>query len=44
LDGGAGSTTVQATGHVGAMCIVNQLTVTVVAVGPGSAILRLSTS
>ncbi|HEX3784654.1 MAG TPA: hypothetical protein VHX38_33755 [Pseudonocardiaceae bacterium] len=44
LDGGAGSTTVQATGHVGAMCIVNQLTVTVVAVGPGPAILRLSTS
>jgi hypothetical protein len=34
----------QTTGHVGANLIVNQLTVTVAAVGPGSAILRLSTS
>jgi hypothetical protein len=42
--GAGASASTQATGHVGAMFIVNQLTVTVVAVSPGSAILRLSTS
>jgi hypothetical protein len=41
--GGADATVATATGHAGAMFIVNQLTVDVVTVGTGTAILRLTT-